>query len=130
MAVLKDGVAASLFASVVGLMVSVLAGLLHGAGFADPPIAVCLGRRFLAAAGDGALSQLLPVWRWPGPVIPARGIMRQKLAASGGLRGALFLAALALILGWDRLGSGLLLAGLALFVLGLAQAVRVQRSTR
>jgi hypothetical protein len=78
----------------------------------------------------GALSQLLPVWRWPGPVIPARGIMRQKLAASGGLRGALFLAALALILGWDRLGSGLLLAGLALFVLGLAQAVRVQRSTR
>jgi hypothetical protein len=57
--------------------------------------------------------------------------MRQKLAASGGLRGALFLAAaLALILGWDRLGSGLLLAGLALFVLGLAQAVRVQRSTR
>jgi hypothetical protein len=50
MAVLKDGVAASLFASVVGLMVSVLAGLLHGAGFADPTIAVCLGRRFLAAA--------------------------------------------------------------------------------
>jgi hypothetical protein len=131
-AVLMDGVAASLFASVVGLMVSVLAGFLHGAGFLPTrPSLFAWAAGFLLPLVTGALSQLLPVWRWPGPVIPARGIMRQKLAASGGLRGALFLAAaLALILGWDRLGSGLLLAGLALFVLGLAQAVRVQRSTR
>ena len=131
-AVLMDGVAASLFASVVGLMVSVLAGFLHGAGFLPTrPSLFGWAAGFLLPLVTGALSQLLPVWRWPGPVIPARGIMRQKLAASGGLRGALFLAAaLVLILGWDRLGSGLLLAGLALFVLGLAQAVRVQRSTR
>ena len=131
-AVLMDGVAASLFASVVGLMVSVLAGFLHGAGFLPTrPSLFAWAAGFLLPLVTGALSQLLPVWRWPGPVIPARGIMLQKLAASGGLRGALFLAAaLALILGWDRLGSGLLLAGLALFVLGLAQAVRVQRSTR
>ncbi len=131
-AVLMDGVAASLFASVVGLMVSVLAGFLHGAGvFADTTIAVCVGRRFFAALGDRGLESVVAGMALAGAGHSGARHHAAKLAASGGLRGALFLAAaLALILGWDRLGSGLLLAGLALFVLGLAQAVRVQRSTR
>ncbi len=57
--------------------------------------------------------------------------MRQKLAASGSVRGALFLgAALALICDWVPLGAGLMLGGLVLFVVGLLQAVLVQRTSR
>ncbi len=131
-ALLSDGVAASLFASVLGLMASLLAGLLHGAGMLPTrPSLLVWAAGFLLPLVTGALSQLLPVWRWPGPVIPARGLMRQKLAASGSVRGALFLgAALALICGWLPLGGGLMVGGLALFIVGLLQAVLVQRTSR
>ncbi|MBL8404882.1 MAG: hypothetical protein JNL16_10120 [Dechloromonas sp.] len=57
--------------------------------------------------------------------------MRQRLAATGALRGALFIAAaLALLAGFQRLGGGLLLIAVGLFAVALLQAVRVQRSTR
>lgn len=131
-AVLRDGVAASLFASVLGLVASLIAGLLHGAGILPTrPSLFAWAAGFLLPLVTGALSQLLPVWRWPGPVIPARGIMRQKLAARGNVRAALFLAAaLALIGNRLAVGSVLALLGLAFFVVGLVQAVRVQRASR
>ena len=69
--------------------------------------------------------------RSPGPALPARHIMRQKLAATGGLRALLFLAATLALLAGFAPAAGLLVAGaMLLFVAGLLQAVRVSRSTR
>ena len=129
---LRDGVAASLLAAVIGLLLTLVAGLLHGAGLLSTrPSLLAWGAGFLLPLVTGALSQLLPVWRWPGPTIPARNLMRQKLAASGGVRGFLFLAAaLALLSGHERLGGAFVACGLALFIVALLQAVRMNRSTR
>ncbi|MBS1139916.1 MAG: hypothetical protein H6R13_1369 [Proteobacteria bacterium] len=129
---LRDGVAASLLAALMGLMITLVAGLLHGAGVLPTrPSLLAWGAGFLLPLVTGALSQLLPVWRWPGPTIPARNLMRQKLAASGTWRGLLFLAsALALLSGHERLGGAFVACGLALFIIALLQAVRTHRSTR
>ncbi|MCG2577722.1 hypothetical protein LZ012_12030 [Dechloromonas sp. XY25] len=129
---LRDGAAASLLCAVLGLLVALVAGLLHGAGMLPTrPSLLAWGAGFLLPLVTGALSQLLPVWRWPGPVTPERLSMRQKLAVTGAVRGGLFVgAAFALLAGRPLLGGGMVMAGLALFVIALAQAVRVQRPTR
>lgn len=129
---LTDGVTASLLAALAGLMLTLAAGVAHGAGLAPArPTLLAWGAGFLLPLVSGALSQLLPVWRWPGPVTPARRLMRDKLAASGGWRALLFLlAALAMLADLQRLAGGLLLAALLLFGVNLLQAVRVGRSTR
>ncbi|AXS79702.1 hypothetical protein [Dechloromonas sp. HYN0024] len=128
----RDGVTASLLAAVIGLMVTLAAGLLHGAGLiATRPSLLAWGAGFLLPLVSGALSQLLPVWRWPGPLSPERLLMRRKLAASGAERAGLFLsAALAMLSGLDVLGGALAAFGMALFVIGVLQAVFVARSTR
>lgn len=129
---LADGVSASLFAALAGLMLSIGAGLAHGAGLiASPPTLLAWAAGFLLPLVTGTLSQLLPVWRWPGPQIPARLIMRQKLAATGGWRATLFLAAaLALIAGLSLLAGAFLAVAWLLFIAGLLQAMRISRSTR
>lgn len=131
-ALLGDGVAASLVAATLGLLIILVAGLLHGAGLlAARPSIIAWGAGFLLPLVTGALSQLLPVWRWPGPMIPARGLMRQKLALSGQWRGLFFvLGQLALLSNFQRLGGALVATALLLFIIGLLQAVRVSRSTR
>ena len=128
----SDGVTASLLAAVSGLVLTLAAGLLHGAGvISTRPSLLAWGSGFLLPLVSGALSQLLPVWRWPGPQTPERLLMRRKLASSGSVRAALFLAsAVALLAGLDVLGAALVAFGLALFVIALLQAVRVSRSTR
>ena len=129
---LRDGVAASLLAAVIGLVLTLGAGLLHGAGMISTrPSLLAWGSGFLLPLVTGALSQLLPVWRWPGPQTPERQLMRRKLAASGAVRAGLFLAAaLAWLAGLDVLGGILVAFAMALFVIAVLQAVRVQRSTR
>lgn len=129
---LRDGAAASLLCAVLGLLVALVAGLLHGAGMLPTrPSLLAWGAGFLLPLVTGALSQLLPVWRWPGPATPERLTMRHKLAATGAFRGSLFVgAAIAMLFGWQMLGGGMVMAGLALFVIALAQAVRVRRPTR
>lgn len=131
-ALIGDGVAVSLLAAVAGLVLLVTAGVAHGAGVvpARPSIAAW-GAAFLLPLVTGALSQLLPVWRWPGPVIPARALMRARLAASGRWRGLCFLLAGVAILGdQGAIGGAFAGAGLGLFVVGLLQAVRVPASAR
>lgn len=126
-----DGVAASLLAALAGLVLALLSGALHAAGLlpAAPSVAAWAAG-FLLPLVSGALSQLLPVWRWPGPVIARRTTLRAGLARGGGLRGLLFLAAgAALLWGETALGWGLAIAGLALFAFALANALRVSRST-
>jgi hypothetical protein len=128
----RDGVTASLLAAVAGLLLTLAAGLLHGAGMIPTrPSLLAWASGFLLPLVSGALSQLLPVWRWPGPQTSARLLMRQKLASSGSVRAGLFVSsALALLSGLDVLGAALAAFGLALFLIALLQAVRVPRSTR
>jgi hypothetical protein len=126
-----DGVAASLLAALVGLMVTLLSGALHAAGLqpAAPSVAAWAAC-FLLPLVTGALGQLLPVWHCPGPVTARRTALRARLARGGGLRGLLFLAAGgALLWGEAALGAAFAIAGLALFALALAEALRVSRST-
>ena len=129
---LRDGVSASLLAALVGLMITLAAGLLHGAGLIPTrPSLLAWASGFLMPLVSGALSQLLPVWRWPGPQTPERLLMRRKLASSGSVRAGLFLSsALAFLAELEVLGAGLVAFALLLFVIGLLQAVRVTRSTR
>ncbi len=129
---LGDGVAASLLAAVAGLLLTLAAGVAHGAKLLPAyPTLLAWGTGFLLPLVTGALSQLLPVWRWPGPALPARQLMRQKLAATGGLRALLFLAAtLALLAGFAPAAGFMVASAVLLFVAGLLQAVRVSRSTR
>lgn len=128
----NDGAAASMSIALAGLLALVAAGVLHGAGLlpARPAIAAW-GAGFLMPLVTGALSQLLPVWRWPGPAIPARAIMRAKLAATGRWRGLCFLAG-GLLIAADLAMPGEVLAGIGmlLFAIGLAQAVGVPASAR
>jgi hypothetical protein len=129
---LRDGASASLLAALLGLLFNLIAGVAHGVGLlpARPAIAAwALG--FLLPLVSGALTQLLPVWRWPGPVIPARALMRQKLAASGVWRAAFFLlGGLALLAGFPSVGGAFAALAIGLFAFALLQAMRVSRSTR
>jgi len=127
-----DGVAASLLAALLGLIFSLAGGVVHGAGLVPArPALLAWGSGFLLPLVSGALSQLLPVWRWPGPQIPARAIMRGKLAASGSLRAILFLcSALLLSAGFELVAGILAGSAMLLFVGALLEAVRVKATAR
>ena len=129
---LADGVAASLLAAVAGLIVSLTAGVAHGAGILPGrPTLYGWGIGFLLPLVTGALTQLLPVWRWPGPQVPERAAMRQVLAAGGKWRAlAFFVGALSIIAGLTTLAAIATAIGLALFITALLRAVRIRRSTR
>jgi len=129
---ISDGVSASLLTATLGLLMTMVAGVVHGAGMMPArPGLLAWGVGFLLPLVSGALSQLLPVWRWPGPVIPERLEMRKILARNGRWRSCLWLiSAGALLAGYDLLAGVLLATGLGLFVFSLLQAVRVSRSTR
>ncbi len=129
---LADGVTTSLLAASAGLALTLAAGLAHGLGLlAARPTLLAWLFGFLLPLVSGALSQLLPVWRWPGPQLPSRLEMRRRLAAGGGWRAVLFLTAAVLELaGFDRAAVVLAAAGLLLFAGSLLQAMRVRRTTR
>ena len=103
---MADGVSASLLAAIAGLLLSLAAGVAHGAGLLPgQPTLLAWGIGFLLPLVSGALSQLLPVWRWPGPVSPERLLMRQKLAAGGRWRAVLFLASATAVLAGFELAA-------------------------
>lgn len=131
-AIRRDGAAASLVAATLGCGGLLLLGAAHGAGLipARPAIAAW-GAGFLLPLVTGALSQLLPVWRWPGPATPARAAMRQRLAAGGQARAMLFVGAgVLLALDLPSAGGALVALGLAFFLASLAQAMRVAAPAR
>lgn len=129
---LADGVSASLLAALLGLSMCVLAGVVHGAGLSSPsPDLLAWGAGFLLPLVTGALSQLLPVWRWPGIVTPERQLMRRHLAQAGGWRSGCWLVSSAAWLGGFRgVAAIFLFVGLLMFLFSLLQAMRVSRSTR
>ncbi|MCL2524262.1 MAG: hypothetical protein FWF20_08710 [Betaproteobacteria bacterium] len=129
---LSDGVAVSLLAAVAGLILTLLGGLVHGISpdLARPTLSAWLFG-FLLPLVTGALAQLLPVWRWPGPQQPVRLEMRRRLAVGGGWRALLFLAAALLALAdHTHLGVIFATAGLLLFAVALLRAALVRGAAR
>lgn len=131
-AIVADGVGASLLAATGGLVLTLATGIAHGAGLTvAPPTLLAWLVGFLLPLVSGALSQLLPVWRWPGPQSPARLEMRRRLATGGNLRAVCFLLAAAHALaGFSFAAVGFAAGGLIFFAIALVQAVRVRRPTR
>lgn len=127
-----DGVALPLFAALFGFVFSLLLGVAHGFGLMPGQATLLLWLpAFLLPLVSGALSQLLPVWRWPGPALPCRRQMRATLAWLGQVRAVLWLTAGALFAADEMLtGSLLLLVGLTSWALNLAKALRIPRSTQ
>lgn len=123
------GATASLAVATLGFLLLLLAGIAHGPGWiaARPSLATYVAL-FLLPLVTGALSHLLPVWRYPGVAIPRRAAMTQRLAQSGQWRALLFLVG-GLLLVFD-LGGGFypVAAGLALFVLALLRAFWLDRA--
>lgn len=129
---LADGASASLLSASCGLLVVLGAGVVHGAGLVGAqPTLFGWAAGFLLPLVTGALTHLLPVWRFPGPQLPIRGEMRRRLAATGRWRAALFLVAgVAFASGFPALGAVLTGAAMLLFVAGFVLAMSVSLSTR
>lgn len=133
---LGDGVAISLVAATLGMTLLVFAGVTHAGGWLPArPSLVAWGALFLLPLVSGALSQLLPVWFWPGPASPARHAMRRRmLVGAGGRVSCFILGGGCWLAGLAHWGAALIGLGLLGFVLAVAfavlQAVRVTRSTR
>lgn len=129
---LSDGAAASLAIAAAGFAGQLLCGMLHGFGVlpAAPGVAAW-GAGFLLPLVTGALTHLLPVWRWPGPVTPVRRELRAALARYGALRaGCWGLAGLLLAVELYPLAQAFVLAGCVLFASRVLGALRFLRSTR
>lgn len=125
------GGTAPLLAATAGFLLLLLAGLAHGAGWmAAGPALTAYVAFFLLPLVTGALAQLLPVWRHPGPDSAVRQAMQRRLVGGAQWRAALFLAAGLLFLfdgplAW--LPAALALAG---FVLRLGAALYNSRQTQ
>jgi len=120
-ALIADGAAAPLLAAALGWLLLAVAGLGHAFGLwpGRPGVAALVGG-FLLPLVSGALTQLLPVWRYRGVATPERRAMRQHLAVHGRWRAGLFLVGgLLLLAGANGPGGALVLAGLLLFAWSL-----------
>ena len=72
------------------LMLLLVLGIVHGFGLiGGARLLPAFAAGFLLPTVLGALAQLLPVWRFPGPESPAREVFRQTLGRGAGLRGGL-----------------------------------------
>lgn len=114
----RDGAAVSLAVAMLGFCTLLLAGVAHALELmpARPAIAGFVAC-FLMPLLTGALTQLLPVWRHPGPLTPARESLRGRLAKGGQARALLFISGgLAFLGGIVPVGLALAGIGLAIFV--------------
>lgn len=115
-----SGAAPSLFAALAGFVALLAAGAWNAlGGLAGYSLIAMFFVGFLFPLVTGALSHLLPVWLRPGIQTDWHRVVRRKLVRYGGLRAALFAAAL-LVVPFDLPSAlGLALAGLATFVWNL-----------
>ena len=126
--IVGDGAAVALMGAGVGLLAAMAIGFAHGlGGMPGRPAVTAFFALFLLPLVTGALSQLLPVWRFPGPVTPARGRMRTALVRFGALRTGLFLGGGALLTLGQTAGAALLAAGVLLFAAVLLGGLAVRR---
>ena len=101
---LADGAAAALVAALFGFVLFLLIGVAHAFGLLSGHDAVPgFMAAFLLPLVSGALSQLLPVWRFPGKATPERARMRDLLASGGLVRALFFIASgFLLALGYEE----------------------------
>ncbi len=128
-AIVRAGGTASLAAATAGFLLLLLAGIGHAAGaWSARPALAAFVALFLLPLVTGALSQLLPVWRFPGADTPQRRAMARQLARGGQWRACLFIAG-GLLLAFDFF-VGILpaLLGLLMFAAVLLMAFRLDRS--
>ena len=120
---INDGASAALAAALIGFMLMLAFGAMHGAGLMRGQDAVAAFMvTFLLPLVTGALSQLLPVWRYPGRRLPVRDKMREVLMRGGEIRAALFVAG-GVLLAFGRFeGLWPTAAGLLLFLYAIIRA--------
>jgi hypothetical protein len=124
---LADGASASLLAALGALILLLLFGTVHGCGLASAEgLVPAFVAGFLMPLVTGALTQLLPVWRFSGVQTPARLEMRACLVRYGRWRAiVLLIAGLALATGQVAIGMFGVALGLGLFLIDLVRALRV-----
>jgi hypothetical protein len=111
------GEGAALCGATLGLLVVVLAGIAHGLGGMEAaPALPGFFALFLLPLVSGALAQLLPVWRYPGPAGDARRRLRTTLMRFARVRTLLFIAGGLLLLGGVPQGGIAVAMGGLLFV--------------
>ncbi|WP_306607751.1 hypothetical protein [Azonexus sp.] len=120
---LADGASCALLAAACGWQLCLLAGALHAFGWLPArPTLWAWAAAFLLPLVTGALSQLLPVWVWPGPISSERQRLRALLVVGGQGRSVVFMTAGVLFLGGlPELATILSVSGLLWFVAGLVR---------
>ena len=117
------GAPSALAISVVGLIVLLLLGGLHGAHVLKGQDALLgYGAAFLLPLVSGAATQLLPVWLRPGPQREWHAQLRSTLGWLGGLRSGLMLAGGILLACGVAQGRGVALAGLVMLLIAALRA--------
>ena len=127
--IVDDGASAALATALCGFMLFLVFGVAHGVGLLSGHDAVpAFMVAFLWPLVSGALSQLLPVWRFPGRRTEERDQMRAQLVTGGAPRALLFISAGGLLaFGYDE-GLWLAATGLLSFLYVLIRAFFIQGS--
>jgi hypothetical protein len=124
--IVNSGAAASLAAALIGFLMLLLFGVLHGLGWLSGRDAVpAFVAGFLMPLVTGALSQLLPVWCIPGRRTAMRDRLHQILGFGGAVRSLVFLAGGVLLAFGQNTGFWLVAAGLLSFVALVLRALAV-----
>ena len=119
----NDGASAALTAALCGFLLLLALGVAHGFGAMSGHDAVsAFIAAFLLPLVTGALSQLLPVWRYPGRRTAVRDQMREVLIYGGVVRAALFIAGGVLLAFDSSYGLWLTVVALLLFLRALLRA--------
>lgn len=127
-----EGAAVVLTVAVSGWVFCLTAGTLHGAGLiATRPTLAAWAAAFLLPLVSGALTQLLPVWHWPGKCSAERDALRSCLAVGSRWRGLLLLAGGVLFVAAQPVPA-MLMTGVAMlwFAQRLIMALRIPWLTR
>ena len=123
LALINDGASAALAAALCGFLLLLALGVAHGFGAMSGHDAVsAFIAAFLLPLVTGALSQLLPVWRYPVRRTAVRDRMREVLIYGGGGRAALFIASGVLLAFDSSYGLWLTVVALLLFLRALLRA--------
>lgn len=118
------GAAPLLAAALAGFACTLLAGVLHAAGWRDATGGAHLYIfAFLFPLVSGAVGHLLPLWLRPGQQTAWHARLRTRLTLAAGMRAVLFLAGGGLVASGARIGIFLALAALAMFLLQTIGAV-------